>query len=701
MDMRYIVAFVAVSFLISPVSCVDVYKGIERLKCANREGVNVRPHSEFRHHLRELRTKMRIQASVPGSELDAYIVPTFDEHQSEYVAESDQRRRFLSGFSGSNGDVAVTLNSAALWTDERFLSQADSELDCEWKIFRMNSEPSIGKWLTTQLGADAKVGADSQIVPHYMWQDLKYELSRKSIRLIDVNRYILDSIWGDQRPQPFNDPIRTHPVVFAGEKWENKIAKLRANLTSIRADAMVITSLTEVAYILNLRGNDIPYIPVFKAYLIVTQKDIFLYTNQSRIDFGVSLHLKSEPCHHENCVQVRDYNAIWSDLRTFSQQWQRVLIPTYCVFDMGASEAIYSALPQKIIVERVSPIIYMRAQKNKIEREGMENAHIRDAAALCDIFSYLEERFGYGDNWTELELSKEIDRTRRSQKYSHDISFETVVAYGEHGALPYYTPSNTSNAIIYDNSTLLIDSGGQYYDGTTDVARTLHMGTPTIEQKRAYTLVLSAMIRLSTLVFPENLRLSDVDILPRGILWGDFKDYPHGSGHGVGSFSSVHESPITIAHTTKHRYTFKEGYFFSNEPGLYKSYDFGIKLKNILEVVDTGKLHPTGKKFYAFRDVTLVPFEPKLIDRTMLSSQEKRWLNEYNARIRNLVGAELKRQTKMQAFYWMMNKTKHIIEYLPEKEYRSAQEGNNAISMGKASRTLTVFILFGLVRALL
>lgn len=239
--------------------------------------------------------------------------------------------------------------------------------------------------------------------------------------------------------------------------------------------------------------------------------------------------------------RIRDYTAIWRDLRTFSQEWRRVLVPSFCVYDMGASEAIYSSLPKESVVLRVSPIIYMRAQKNEVERAGMFTAHVRDAAAMCDVFSYLEEQFLRGDHYTEMKLGREIDTTRRSQPLSHDISFETVVAFGEHGSLTYYTPNNLTDAEITEASTLLIDSGGQYVDGTTDMARTLHLGEPTADQKKAYTLVLAAMIRLSMLVFPENIKLSEVDILPRGILWGEMEDYPHGTGHGIGSFSSVRE----------------------------------------------------------------------------------------------------------------------------------------------------------------
>lgn len=216
-------------------------------------------------------------------------------------------------------------------------------------------------------------------------------------------------------------------------------------------------------------------------------------------------------------------------------------MPAICVYDMGASQAIYSALRKEIVSLRISPIIYMRAQKTDAERRGMFNAHIRDAAAMCEVLSYLEEKFMMGDHYTEMKLSNEIDLTRRSQPLSHDISFQTTVAFGPHSSLIHYKPNNLTDTEITEEGMLVIDSGGQYQDGTTTLARTIHLGTPTAEQKKAYTLVLGAVIKLSMLRFPENIRLSDIDILPRSILWGDHNDYPHGSGHGVGSYLSVKE----------------------------------------------------------------------------------------------------------------------------------------------------------------
>lgn len=278
-------------------------KGLPRLKCANHVGVNVKPASIYKRRLQSLRTEMQTRASVQGSKLDAYIVTSFDDHQSEFVAEEDKRRQWLTAFNGTNADLAVTMQKAAIWTDDRFLQQADAELDCDWLLFRMGDFPSLAQWLSHELATDSMVGADPQTVPRYMWADWDYELSLKYIRLMRINRNLVDAIWGLDRPMPHNDALRVQPLIYAGERWESKVAKLRQNISANGCDAMVVTSLTEVAYLLNLRGNDIPYVPVFKGYVIVTPNEVLLYVNKTRVTLGIKNHLKSEPCNHENCVR--------------------------------------------------------------------------------------------------------------------------------------------------------------------------------------------------------------------------------------------------------------------------------------------------------------------------------------------------------------------------------------------------------------
>uniref|UniRef100_A0A8D8AK84 Xaa-Pro aminopeptidase 2 n=1 Tax=Culex pipiens TaxID=7175 RepID=A0A8D8AK84_CULPI len=673
-------------------------RGPRRAKCLNQDRIQLYDgHDKVLHQrLQSIRNEMRTRPSTQSTEVDAYLVTSYDEHMSDHLMESDQRLKFLSGFSGNSGEAVVTGKSAALWVDARFYDQADHEVNCDWKIFRRGEHPTIGEWIMNELPGDSRVGADPHFVPHSLWINLDRQLNSEFIKLVKLHRNLVDLVWGSRRPLPRSGSVKVHPMWLAGDSWDAKVNRLRSNLTAMRCDAMIVTSLTEVAYILNVRGSDIPYTPVFKAYLLISNREIILYTNKTRINVGLVNHLKSHSCHNEYCVQLKEYQDVWRDLRTLSQHWKRILVPTAAVFDMGASEAIHGAIPRELVLDRPSPVIFMRAQKNEIEKQGMKKAHIRDGAAMCEVLSFLEDRFLAGDHFTELSLSREVDRRRKIQDLNEGVSFRTIVAFGPHSAIPHYSSSNRTNVEITEFSTVLIDSGGQYQDGTTDVSRTVHLGEPTPEQIRAYTNVLIGMIRLSVLTFPENLKPAELDALARGPVWGDMNDYPHGTGHGIGSYLSVHESPISISYTSKQRYGFKEGYFFSNEPGYYKSGDFGIRLENVLEVLDTGKVHPSGAKFLSFQDVTLVPFEPKMIDRSLLSAPEVKWINDYNARIRTLVGEELKRKQKMDAFYWMMNKTRNVPEYRSDADSAARHVSLNlqivtlAISAAIASLLLMV-----------
>lgn len=656
---------------------------LERPKCINhRVHHGVFAHSEFRHRVRALRDSITQLQRSQSINVSAYIVTSHDDHFSEWVDACDRRIEFLSGFTGDQAIIAVTKTKTAIWVQGFEQTKADAEVDCDWQIFNIE-KTSVTNWLLSELYPDSTVGGDARTVPHFQWQNWQAELWRKFIRLVKVHQRLVEDLWHD-RPPPNSHSLHVHRQIYAGEKWQSKVTTLRAKLAEHRCDAIVLTSLTEIAYILNVRGADIPYTPVFKAYLIVARDQIMLYTNITRIEEGVKLHLNADICHRPsdsgrndiimNCVQLMPYHHIWRDLRDMSNRWSTVWIPQNIAFDLGASEAITAAVPRKEkVLYRPSPVIFQRAIKNDVERVGMKNAHIRDGAAMCEALAYLEERLLAGDTWTEQMIAKQIDRARYAQPLSQGSSIRTVVASGKNGAsLNYELLSNSTDTVVSPGKTLIIESGGQYLDGTTIVARTLHFGEPTREQRRAYTNVLAGIIRLSSFVFPEILKPSEFDSLARSFVWSQLSDYPHGTGHSIGSYLSVRESPIQIKYSSQNNYTFNSGYYFSSEPGFYKGGSFGIRLKNVLQVMNTGEMTEEGAKFLAFDTVTLVPYEPKLIDRAMLSMQEKRWINVYNSKVRELIGMELKRQNKMHAFYWMMNKTRYVIEYLPEEEYRQS-----------------------------
>ncbi|XP_046392422.1 xaa-Pro aminopeptidase 1-like [Ischnura elegans] len=656
----------------------------DRLWC----GPSSRPEVErvdTRERLRSLRAQLRNVEAVRGSAIHAFIITSHDEHQSEYVAEHDRRREFITGFNGSYGTAVVTMDKAALWTDGRYYVQADRELGCEWMLMREGRPevPSIPQWLNETIGPGRKVGADARLVPHFTWTEWREELDGFDIRLIPVSENLVDLIWTTGRPPYSAVHAYPYPTMYAGKKWEEKVKEMQEYLRKLGADAMVVTALDDVAWLLNVRARDIPFVPVVRSYVLLTALAVHIYAPQNRLNSTWMLrrHLHTESPVRTLQIRMFNYSDIFEDLRTLSQAWTNVILPARYSFSPGASEAIYSVVPPGKRMPMASPVMMAKAQKNEVEREGMRKAHIRDAAALCDFFAYLELKVHSG-TLDEAAVADDVDGYRMSQEHNQGASFETIVGYGPNGALPHYTPPRKRGTLaapgvgvvsgvplasgglkIGNDSTLVIDSGGQYYEGTTDVTRTLHFGTPTPFQKEVYTRILSGHLTLSTLVFPEEgTEVADVDALARAPLWAVGLNYRHGTGHGVGSFLSVHEAPISLSYDDHVTMKFKEGYFFSNEPGYYHDAEFGIRLENVLEVVKAKTKYNFDGPYLALRPVTLVPYEPKLIDLDLLSNEHRRMLNDYNARVRTEVGAELKRQNKMEAFYWMMSKTQNIAE---------------------------------------
>ncbi|GLH11781.1 Xaa-Pro aminopeptidase 1 [Gryllus bimaculatus] len=608
--------------------------------------------------------------------------------QSEYLSAWDRRREYVSGFSGSNGVAVVTATRAALWTDGRYVLQADDQLDCHWALME---HESMADWLRLELPENAS--AKNLTTP---WSAMGKKKSAVGINLKEVSKNLVDIIWTSERPKFDSFKAFVHNESFSGMAWTRKVELVREVLRSLDANAMVVTSLEEVAWLFNIRGYDIEYMPVVRAYAILSMKEIYLFINESKLPYHVKRHLRTNNCFNELCVRLRTYENILKDIRTFCQQWTKVLLPAPCVYDQGVSRAVYTAVhPPKKRFLHISPILLLKAKKNNVESYGMRAAHIRDAVAFCDFMAYFEKKVSCGLQleegviWTEMTAAKEIDRFRGEQRHSKGPSFTTIAGYGPNGALPHYVPTEATNLVIGNKSTFVLDSGGQYLDGTTDVTRTLHFGTPTDFQKEVYTRVLMGSIQLAALVFPVNVKMTDVDVLARGPLWEAGLDYDHGTGHGIGSFLGVHESPINILYDGGN-FTFQKGYFFSDgkiyssdikcthfenflnedklkhidciclEPGYYEEGQFGVRLENILEVEERPTKHNRGEIFYGFRPVTLIPYEPKLMNTALLSKDQRDWLNYYNSQIRLKVGAELKRQRRMRGFHWMMSKTGYI-----------------------------------------
>ncbi|KAJ8921864.1 hypothetical protein NQ315_008496, partial [Exocentrus adspersus] len=618
--------------------------------------------------LRKLREVMTSEIILGTSAIDAYLVTSSDEHQSTEVEEYEKRREYISGFSGSYGDAVITQKKAALWTDGRYHLQADEQIDCHWLLFREGHKhiPKMSHWLKEHLPKRGRIGFNPKLVSEYMWTKLKSELKGSTLDLVALNVSLVDVIWPPEERQPKESkPSFVVGIEYTGKNYTTKINETRREIQKLGADAMVITSLDEIAWLLNIRGRDVPFSPFLRSYVILDMNNIFLYVNSSQLNQETRAYLHAgSNIIESHSVILRNYADIWNDLKTRSQLYDKILVPSHCVYSEGASHAIYEHIYAEKRLPRQSPIIFLKAVKNHVEIRGMREANILDAAAVCDCLAYIENKVANDKEvLSELDLVTYLDEHRYEQYKSFGNSFRTIAAFGPNAAYPKYEPTPNTNLKIFQNNTVLLDSGGQYYGGTTVVTRTVHFGEPTDDMKEAYTRVLIGLIQLSSLTFPSHMKMAVADVLTRASLWEVGLDYEQETGHGIGAFLGTHESPIKVHFDSEisMQQVFKPGYFFTNAPGFYSEGEFGVRLENMLEVYEKKWLERSaGYKFLGFRTVTLVPFEPKLIKLDLLSTQQRRWLNVYNTEIRQLVGAKLKSQNRMDGFYWMMEKTKYI-----------------------------------------
>jgi len=637
----------------------------KRPSCRNMSSAGPN-HVDTTSRLLQLRSSMSSVKIVRGVPLKAYIITSDDEHQSEMLSKYDRRLEFLTGFTGSAGIAVVTEKSAAFWTDGRYFVQVEQQLDCNWIIMKSGQEqvPTIPEWIASNVADGERIGADPKLVGADVWLDWDNELGDSGITLSAIQINLIDTIWNETngRPRWVPQPIHIHSLEYAGQSWEDKVTEVRGELSSLGIDSIIITALDEIAWLLNLRGSDIAFTPVFKSYVFISQNTAVLFVNPVLTTSAIRKHLRSDWCGQEQtvCVEIRKYDRTFNDLPALMANVNTVLLPSKYAYSGGVSFAIHETVVAHKRRTAPSPLILMKAQKNDVEVIGMKNAHLRDAVALCDFMSLLQDEIRAGKEWDELKVVTTLDAYRKQQSRSKGPSFSTIAGFGPNGAIIHYRPTKDTNRKIDNTSMLLIDSGGQYLDGTTDVTRTLHFGRPTQKQKEFYTRVLMGAIDLAMFVFPESVDDARIDVIARQPLYKAGLDYLHGTGHGIGSYLGVHEGPTQIRVYGKVGHLFEENYFFSDEPGYYQENEFGIRLETILRVVRKSFKDEPSKRYFGFEAITLVPFERKLILPEMMNFQQVQWMNNYNAMVRTKVGEELKRQNRMRAFHWLMSKTRHI-----------------------------------------
>lgn len=572
--------------------------------------------------------------------IHAYYVPSEDAHQNEYIAPWDARRAFISGFTGSAGYAVVTLDKAALWTDGRYFLQAGNQLDQEhWTLMKdgLADTPKKHEWLVKNLKTGSKVGVDPLLISFEESKKFGDLLKESDISLEPIDENLIDSVWGNDRPARIYRPIAQLGLDFSGQNAGSKIQSLVENhLKKNGYRAVIVTELDEIAWLFNLRGSDISFNPVFFAYAIISNEgECTLYLANEENTSGLLEKLGQEL---KNVPKILPYNQIFKDLKTLNAQAKgekKFLVSKQCnlalVKVLGGSEAV---------VIKPSPIAADKAIKNEIELNGFRECHKRDGAAIVKYFAWLEDQLAKNQELDEVDGANQLERFRQLGKNYVGLSFDTISSSGANGAVIHYKPEKPSAKKIEKDKVYLCDSGAQYRDGTTDTTRTVHFGIPKDKEREAFTLVLKGVIALDSAIFPNNTTGIQLDILARSSLWKRGLDYRHGTGHGVGHFLNVHEGPhsISIRRGSSDEFL-KLGMTVTDEPGYYEDGNFGIRIENILVVRQANpKYHFGGDgNWLKFENVTMVPIDFNLIDKSLLSMEEINWINEYHLKVKEAI----------------------------------------------------------------
>ena len=566
--------------------------------------------NEINQRLESLREVMRRE------HLSAFIFPSTDAHQSEYVADHWQGRTWISGFNGSAGTAVVTMKSAALWTDSRYFLAAEEQLKgTEFQLMKLKIEgtPTISEWLAQELqGENAEVGLDGMVNSYHETMGLIADLRKSGGITVRTNLDPLGLIWTDRPAIPAN-PVEIQPMEFAGESVASKISRIRTALRQRHADGMLISALDDIAWTLNLRGTDVHCVPVFVSYLLISSQQVSLYVDSAKINDEVKAYLT------ENGISLYPYNKVAEGLERYSE---------YNILLDGdeTSYFLWKTVKCKEIIAGNSPVPAMKAQKNDREIAGFRQAMLRDGVAMVKFLRWLKPAVEAGGQ-TEISIDRKLTSLRAEQHLFRDISFDTIAGYQAHGAIVHYEATPETDVALKPEGLILIDSGAQYQDGTTDITRTIALGPVTEEMKHVYTLVLKGHIQLELAKFPDGASGTQLDALARECMWREGYNYLHGTGHGVGSYLSVHEGPHQIRMEWKPT-PLRAGMTVTDEPGLYLSGKFGVRIENTLLIKD----YQTTEfgKFLQMESLTLCPIDLTPVDFSMLQPEEIEWLDTYH-----------------------------------------------------------------------
>lgn len=575
--------------------------------------------------------------------IDAYIIPSSDPHLSEYPADCWKAREWISGFTGSAGTVIVTADKAGLWTDSRYFLQAGKQLDGTGiELYKMGipGTPSISEFLLSELSNGQIAGLNGQTYSAAEAATLAFTLKKKGIGL-NTEKDLTGTIWTD-RPQLPGDPLFLLPVEYSGVPTHDKLISVNNKLQQAGADCTLLCALDEIAWTFNIRGTDVEYNPVVVSYAFISEDESVLFIQQGKLNKEIAQELQKEG------VTLADYSMVASYLAKLKPE-------TTIYIDKNKTNAtLYNAIPASCTkIEGTSPVALLKAIKNETEINGFRNAMIKDGVAMTRFYIWLEKALTQGEKVTEVNASEKLSAFRSEQDLYVTDSFGTICGYNEHGAIVHYEATAESDATIHPDGMLLIDSGAQYFDGTTDITRTWTLGEPSDAQKKDFTRVLKGHISLAKCKFPKGTRGSQLDILARKALWDNGINYLHGTGHGIGHFLNVHEGPQSIR-MEENPVTLQPGMVISNEPGLYRTDEYGIRIENLILVREDSETE--FGTFYGFETLTLCPIDKKLTEVSMLSVREHIWFNKYHQLVYDKLSPFLNEEEQE----WLKNKTSEI-----------------------------------------
>lgn len=585
----------------------------------------------------------RLRELMKREHLSAFIFPSTDAHQSEYVADHWRGREWISGFNGSAGTAVVTMKSAALWTDSRYFLAAEEQLeDTEYQLMRLKMEgtPTITEWLGKELQdvQSPEVGLDGMVNSYNYVKDLSYSLRKLGGITLRTNLDPLEQIWENRPSLPAN-PVEIQPLEYAGETLASKVVRIRKSLRELHADGMLVSALDDIAWTLNLRGTDVHCNPVFVSYLLIESDKVSLFVDDNKLSPEVKQYLQ------DNQVSLYNYNKVEKCLESYSE---------YNILLDGDETSYYlwKTVKCQEIVAAASPIPAMKAVKNEAEIEGYRSAMLKDGVAMVKFLKWLKPAVEAGGQ-TEISIGEKLTSLRAEQKLFRDISFDTIAGYAQHGAIVHYEATPETDVVLKPEGLILIDSGAQYQDGTTDITRTIALGAVSEEMKHIYTLVLKAHIQLELVKFPDGASGTQLDAVGRECMWREGYNFLHGTGHGVGSYLCVHEGPHQIRMEWMPT-PLRAGMTLTDEPGLYLTGKFGVRIENTVLISDY--MSTEFGKFLQIEPLTLCPIDTTPIDVDMLLPEEIDWLNAYHHSVYEKLSPFLDEEEKI----WLENVTKPI-----------------------------------------